>query len=304
MSDVQQEMDEALDKLEAEHGNLDESNDNQFVLDESQVTLDENVINKEEKEKPPGYLSYDEWIGKGKDPADYKGENAYKAEYDRIHEIRDLKSTMNQVVEGMNTWQQQQRDQMDQQIEQARTDAGAELAQAKEDDDLPAALQAQDKLNKLDSQPSAKPVQVNPVISDFAKKNPIVDTESAQYDAEFHQDMIMIHNGKLDQLLGGDRARAGELTQAQIERVQKLAFSQAKELHADKFTSARNRRPTPASPSQRSSNNSGNASTRLKDVAGNARNSRDTSPANDIYELIKAKDPKQAEIFAKSLTGE
>jgi hypothetical protein len=301
MSTTEQEMDDALDALEQEHGNPDEQ---KLDLDEQKVDLDEQKPDQEIEQKAPGYISYDDWIAKGKDPADYKGENAYKAEYERITEIRELKDTMNQVVSGVESWQAQQSEQMAQQVEQAKVDAQAALDQAVTDEDLDAALAAKDKLVNLNQQTVAQPMKVNPVITDFAKKNPIIDTNSPQYSAEFHQDMIMIHNGKLDQLLGGDRTRANELSPAQIERVQAMAYSQAKELHADKFTSPRNRRTAPTKPNKRPAQNNGDVGAKLKGVKGNLRNPRDTNAANDIYEIIKARDPKAAEVFAKNLTGE
>ena len=292
---AEQEINDALDAIEAEA---------EEVVEEVEVVEEtDEVVEEVEETKPPGYLTYDEWIAKGKDPADYKGENAYKAEYERIKEIRELKDTMNQVVSGVETWQQQQSEIMAQQIEQAKREAAAKLAQAKEDDDIEGALAAQEELTSLDKQ-ATRPVKLNPAITEFAQKNPIVDPKSAQYDAEFHQDMIMIHNGKLDQLLGGDRTRAGELTQAQIERVQKLAFNQAKELHADKFVSPRNKRTAPAKPSKRATQTPVDPKVKLSQVPGNSKNPRDASPAADIYEIIKARDPKAAETFAKNLTGE
>jgi hypothetical protein len=305
MSD--QEMNEALDALEDEHGefhDLDndlDNADNDGTLNGDKEELDGKPAEKP-PEKPPGFKTYEEWVAEGKDPADFRGENAYKKQYDALKEVRELKDAMTHVVDGMQTWKQQQSDVMAQQVEQARTNAVAELEQAKEDDDLDAALVAQNKINDIDSKPAA--TQVNPVISTFASKNPIIDPNNAQYDAEFHQDMIMIHNGKLDQLLGGDRSRAGELTESQIERVQNLAFKQAKELHGDKFVSPKNGRRTPASPAQRPTKPGGTPVSRLSQVKGNTKNPRDTSAANDIYEILKAKDPKAAETFAKNVLGE
>lgn len=290
----EQEMEDALDALEAEHIE-DEVIDDKVKEDDVE----------EVKEKPPGYLSHEEWIAKGKDPADYKGENAYKAEYDRIHEIRDLKNSMKQVLSSVEVWQQQQSDSMAQQIEQAKVDAKAELDAAIAADETGDALAAQEKLNKLDSKLATQSVQINPVISSFASNNPIIDKASTQYDAAFHEDMIMIHNGKLDQLLGGDRSRANELTQDQIDRVQKMAFNQTKELHADKFVSPRNKRTSSTQPSKRqSSQGGGDINAKLRKVVGNAKNPRDTDSANEIYEIIKKSDPAAAETFAKNVIGE
>jgi len=302
MSTTEEEMNEALDALEQETG---ETLDKEEVLDLSDDNLENEDLelkSEDVDDKPPGFLTYDEWVAKGKDPADFRGENAYKAQYESLKEVRELKDTMSHVVDGMETWKQQQNEQKAEEIAQARVDLVAEFEQAKEDEDLDAALAAQEKINKIDSRPA--PIQVNPIISDFARKNPIIDSNSAQYNAEFHQDMIMIHNGKLDQLLGGDRSRAGELTPQQIERVQKMAFTQARELHADKFVSPRNKRSAPPQPGKRQAQPSASVKAKLKSVEGNSRNVRDTNPADDIYEIIKARDPEAAERFAKNLTGE
>ncbi len=307
MSTTEEEMNVALDALEEEAGVLENANKDDLNLADEHLegSIDDNADDEPKdkpKDKPPGYLTYDEWVAKGKDPADFRGENAYKAQYDALKEVRELKDTMSHVVDGIETWKQQQNDQMAEQVEQARTDAVADLEQAKEEEDLDAALIAQEKINKIDSKP--QPVQVNPIISDFARKNPIIDTQSTQYDAEFHQDMIMIHNGKLDQLLGGDRSRAGELTPQQIERVQKMAFTQAKELHSDKFVSPRNKRTATPSNNKRPVQTNTSAKTKLKDIQGNSKNPRDTNAANEIFDIINAKDPAAAAKFAENLTGD
>jgi len=286
----EEEINAALDDLEDE------------IIDDTKP--DPNLVEDPPK-KPPGFLTHDEWIAAGKDPADFRGEKAYKAQYDSLKEIRDLKGTMNQVVQGVESWKHQQNEIKAQEIEEAKNQAIVDLAKAQTDDDMDAALAAKDKINSLDKQTTVvqQPPQVNPIITDFTSKNPIIDPANTKYDAEFHQDMIMIHNSKLDQLLGGDRTRANELTQAQIERVQALAFNQAKELHQDKFVSPKNKRTTSAN-STKTVTKGVDIVTQLKSVEGNPRNPRDTSPAKDIYEILLAKDPKAAETFAKNVIGE
>lgn len=292
----EEEIDAALDEIEEEHG---------FITGD-EPEFDE-LLEKQKKEgkaleKPPGFLTHDEWIAAGKDPADFRGEKAYKAQYDSLKEIRDLKGTMNQVVQGVESWKQQQNEIKAQEIEEAKNQAIADLAKAEDDEDIKGALAAKDKINSLDKQTTVvQTTQVNPIITDFTSKNPIIDPANTQYDAEFHQDMIMIHNSKLDQLLGGDRTRANELTQAQIERVQVLAFNQAKELHQDKFKSPKNKRTTSASPTKTVTKGV-DVVTKLKSVEGNPRNPRDTTPAKDIYEYILEKDPAAAKIFAENVT--
>jgi len=309
MSNSEQEMNMALDKLEIEQLDNQQSDINKIEQDQptdsEDTELNQQSDTNEPAAKPPGFLSYDEWIDKGKDPADYRGENAYKSQYESLQEVRELKNAMGQVVDSMETWKQEQNDKMAIQVEQAKEDALIELEKAKEDEDMNAALAAQEKINKLEKQKKAqKPPQLNPVITDFATKNPIIDTTSTQYNAEFHQDMITIHNNKLDQLLGGDRSKAENLTGRQVERVQKWAFEQAKGLHQEKFVSPKNRRTTITAPKQRPTNTKGDISTRLKTITGNSKNSNDVNPANDIYEILKEKDPAAAETFAKNMLGD
>ena len=299
---MSQEINDVLDQLEVDQ--LDAKSD--VLLTENKAVEAEDPIEQVEtkpKEKPPGFLSYDEWVAKGKDPADYKGENAYKAEYERIQEIRDLKNTMNTVVHGMEAWKEQQIAQTNRQIAEAKADAQRELELAQENYDIDAALRAKDKISELDRQIVNTPPPLNPVITDFARKNPIIDQNSPQYDKEFHQDMIMIHNGKLDLLLGGDRSRAGELTPQQIDRVQRLAYQEAQNLHADKFASPKNQRKTVPQPTKRAATNHVDVTSSLKSIK-NTRNPNDSSAAMEIYELIKATDPQAAETFAKNVIGE
>ncbi len=276
----QAEIDQALDALEAEHSEVIEQHEPKEDLKEVP------------KDKPPGFIGYDEWIAKGKDPADFKGENAYNAEYGRIQEIRELKDTMTKVVENTEVWKQQQIQDTNQKVEAARAEAQAELEQAKKDDDVEGALVAKDKINNLQSQQP----QVNPLIADFSIKNPVIDPQSKQYDKDVHEDVIMLHNSNLDKLLGGDRSRANELTQGQISRSLSLAYKQAQEFHPDKFKKGRQTPP----PGQRRGKDN-NSTLKLKDYKGNSRNPRDSSPANDVYEMIKKSDPKAAEKFLENL---
>ncbi len=286
--------------------NEDEINDQLDALEEE--IKPEEIDDKEikEVEKPPGFLTHDEWIAAGKDPADFRGENAYKSQYEALKEVRELKSTMNHVVDGMETWKQQQNEIKVGEIEEAKTQAIADLAIAKKDDDLDGALAATDKINELDKRSTVvQTIDVSPVVTDFAGKNPILDEKSAQFDQEFFHDVQMMHNGTLDSILGGDRSAESQkrLTPSQIERSLNLAFNKAKELHADKFVSSKNNRQTTTNPAKRTTTKV-DVTTQLKSVTGNLKNPRDTSPATDLHEYLKGIDPAVAETFAKNLIGE
>jgi hypothetical protein len=197
---------------------------------------------------------------------------------------------MQALTSGVSEWKEQQQASMAHQIEQAREDAAAELQKARDDVDVDAALKAQQKLDGL------KPVQEvykpNPILTDFYAKNPILDEASPQFDKEVWEDTRLMQNALLDKLTGGNREV--QLTPSQVERSLKVAFTDAKALSPDKFSTATRRQPTP----------SADYVTRLKSVKSNSKNSRDTAAATEIYEMLKAKDPKAAETFAKNVLGE
>lgn len=300
MDDTDSEMNAALDALEAEHDPI-ESKPDQEVLESDEIVGDRVI----EKEKPKGYLSYEQWIDAGKDPDDFKGINAYSSTYDRIQEIRELKDSMKHVVDGVDQWKNQQADHMKDQVAQAKLDAKAEFDEAHQAGEMDAALAAQEKLNNLNRQEVVQAPRIDPAIGEFFQKNPILDQNSPSFNADFFEDMKMIQHTHLNKLTGGDPELANKLTPNQIERSLKLAFNTAKEMHPEKFKSSRNtRRTTPSSQPRQGKTKAGDYSTRLKSVQGNSRNVRDTSSANDIYEYIKAADPKAAETFAKNVLGE
>lgn len=291
MSATEKDINAKLDQLEGD----------QNITDDINPPADPSTLKPIEDDSPPGFISYEDWTKSGKNPDDWRGKNAYNKEYDRITENRELKSAMKEVVGTVSGLQQQYQNDANVKIAQARADAQAELAQAKEDDNIDAALAAKDKLINLVN-PPVLPAKKNPFITEFAQKNPILDPGSSQYDNDFFQDMADMHNNKLAQLSGDGK----NLTQAQIERVHKWAFTQTKELHPDKFKSPRNNRQAPANPNQGQSKSSdGNTSSKLKNVKGNPRNKRDASPAQDIYDdLIKRGEKEAAATYAKNVLGE
>jgi len=85
-----------------------------------------------------------------------------------------------------------------------------------------------------------------------------------------------------------------------------VAYSRAKDLHQDKFVSKRNNRQSAPSPSALQRENKGpiDYGSKLKSVKMNGKNARDVSAAHDVYEMLKAKDQKAADTFAKNFLGE
>ena len=303
MSDV--DMDAALDALETEHGiDLDpvEPEVVDVVEDDPEPEPEPEV---QADDKPPGYISYDDWVDQGKDPDLFKGSKAYSAEYDRIQEVKELKGLVEKVVDTTGEWKKQQQADTRRQVEQAKIDARAELEQAKDDHDIDKALAAQDKLKDLESQPVNEPQKINPILSSFFSQNPVLDESSAQFDKGVFEDTRMAQHAILNKLTGGDPELAGQLTEDQIQRSMAVALKTAKDLNPDKFRSKRNSRQAAPAQGKRSTSKQGDYSTKLK--AANIKskhNQRDTSAANDIYEMLKASDPKAAETFAKNVLGE
>ena len=297
----QQAINEALDALEIENQEVVEEVVHE-VGEVAEEAIDE-PINEPVIENPPGYIdNIDDWVAAGKDPDLFKGKKAYEAEYDRIKEIKELKETMQTVTQGIGEWKEQQKQTMVQQIEQARNDAVAELERAREDVDVDGAIAAQKKINDLDK-PKQEVYQPNPVLTDFYSKNPILDKNSTQFDEEVFKDASQYQANILDELTGGNRNV--QLTPSQIERSLKVALTKAKALSPDKFVSPRNQRKAAPAPARTNiQQKGGDYQSRLKTVKSNSKNSRDVNAANEIYEMLKAKDPKAAETFAKNVLGE
>jgi uncharacterized protein YbjQ (UPF0145 family) len=303
---------EALDKLEIDNGVIDEEIIEDVVDEVHDVDNIEEVEEVEEveeqpKQNPPGYIdNIEDWVAAGKDPDLFKGKKAYSAEYERIKEIKELKETMQTVVEGVGEWKEQQKQTMTQQLEQARAEAVAELERAKDDVDVDAAIEAQKKINELDK-PKQQPetYQPNPAIADFYAKNPMLDKNSAQYDSDVFEDTAGFHDTLLNELTGGKPEVINSLNPSQRVRILNAALSKAKELNPNKFVSPRNQRKAAPAPSRKKvQQKGGDYQSRLKSVKSNSKNKRDTNAANEIYEMLKAKDPKAAETFAKNVLGE
>ena len=310
MSD-QQAIDEALDRLE-----IDNDVAGGDIVGEVVEEVNEE-INKTEKtkENPPGYIdNLDDWVAAGKDPKLFKSPELYSAEYERIKEIKELKETMQTVVQGVSEWKLQQQQTMSNELEQAKINAQAEFDQARDDDDIDAVIVAKDKIHKLEK-PIQETFKPNPILTEFYSKNPILDKNNQQYDAEVFKDTSMYQATILDELTGGNRNT--ELTKSQIERSLKVALNKAKALSPDKFVSPRNtRKSSPVTARTNVQQKNSDYTSKLKNVKSNTMNKHDTSAGIDIYNMIKAKaeaikDPvakkkaiKAAETYAKTVLGE
>lgn len=195
--------------------------------DVEELDADGNPI---ESEDPPGFKTYEDYVADGGDPDMYRGRKAYEAEHNRIdenktlkRELKGLKSTVQQTMDAVNSWQETERGKI-------RTEVEAELHEAMENEDPKAAVAAQKKLDAIDDTPDPAPNQreENPVIQDFRAANPILDGDSDNFDQEFNADVEAFYNGMYAQLsYNGKR----EITDGQIKRCLRRALKEAQDLH-------------------------------------------------------------------------
>lgn len=307
----QAEMDAALDAIEADHDVIEEVEDDiqddvidkPNDIDQELEALESDGDVEEKEESPKGFIGYEEWVESGKDPKKYRGEDAYTAEYDRIQELKgvkgeisSLKETMSQVAQVNEEWRQTQ-------VDNIRTEYEAKFNQAKEEGDIDAALDAQSKLNDLDQKKAASnQPQVNPLISDFRKNNPLTDHSNSRFNPEYNADLENIYDGMVDKLTRGGQLA---MTEPQIKRCLSLAKRDANSLHPDIFESPRNKRKTiPGSTRKAAATKTVDYRSRLKGI-GNARNKNDTNAALDMYDLLLDKGGKEAaDKFAKANLGD
>lgn len=311
---TQAEMDAALDNLFGPEDGDDKPGVVNEVVEEVIEEVIEEVVNEviEDDPKPPedevveasppGFMSHQEWIDAGKDPKKFRGEDAYTAEFDRIQEIKTfrgeisgLKDTLSHVSSGMDEWRQQQTNTI-------RAEATAELEAATADDNVPDALAAQDKLNKLNAKPVQQTPQEPPLIQEFRRNNPMTDSSSPRFNAVYNEDVTAIFNNAAN----GLRDARGNITDDQMARCLTAATKQAKTLHPDLFESPRNKRTSgnPKPTRQTKVTKTENYRDRLKGV-GNARNQNDSKAAIEMYDHIKDKGGEEAaERFAKATLGE
>ena len=310
----QAEMDAALDAIEAEHNVVEEVIDNEPLEvieqpDEIDQELDaleaEGEPVEEAEESPPGFMGYEEWVAKGKDPKKFRGEDAYTAEFDRIQELKGVKSEISGLKETMSQVAQVNEEWRKTQVDNIRSEYESKFNDAKEAGDIDGALDAQSKLNELDNKPVGQPQQpqINPLISKFREQNPLTDHNNSRFNPEYNADLESIYNGYVDKL-----SRNGQVAMSdnQITRCLALAKKEAGALNPDLFESPRNRRQT--TPTKGSKKSTAPRTTdyrsRLQGI-GNARNKGDSNAAIEMYDMLLKKGGKDAaDKFAKSNLGE
>lgn len=290
-----EEMNAALDGILGDEGPEPVINAEPIVNDPEAIP--EEIV-EEPIDSPPGYLDHAAYLEKNGNDDGWRGKDAYSAEYERIQDNKSLK----QELRGMNDLLRQTVDattsMQNERYQQGLIDARAELDQAREDDNVDAAIAAQTKISNIEgNKPQAAQPQINPAISQFITSNPALDNQGAQYDPEFRTEFERIYHGRLQ--ADGVRPET-QLTERAIQGYMKNALASTKALFPDKFESTRNNRQT-STPAAKRSAKTVAASEANKNLKVTTKNPRDNNAYSDVYEAIKAKDPKAAEAFAEKM---
>lgn len=290
-----------LDELENQYNSLQEE------PQEEQLEVEEEVqeeTQEETQEVEDKFMSYDQWVADGRDPDLYKGKKAYEDSKSTYESNRELKNELKATNEMFKTTMGSIEEWKAQQISDSKAELEAAIAQARENDDLDAAVDATNKLNDLNQAPvpqqPQQPQQRKPVIEDFLRSNPVLDESSSQYNADVFADMAQLQRVGVDNMSkqGGD-----DLTEAQLKRIITKAFNDAKSLHSEVFKSSKSSQRAPSGSRKVAAQPKRDLGSDMKSIKLNtertARNSRNVNAASDIYEMIKEKDPEAAERFAK-----
>ena len=240
---------------------------------------------QQQEQLPPGFKTYEEWVAEGNDPDDYVGKKAYERQYNNIqqnkaltNEVKELKSTVQQTVDATNAL-------LSQQDQQHKAELEAALAQAKEDDDVEAALDAQQGLDEIDAraqqrqqQQATAPRGEHAEIAAFREANPMLDRDSDQFDEDFNADVEAAFNNLAAQGL--------TQTDAQVKKALKAAHRAAKALNPEKFESPRNNRGQQQQRQQQRQTQQQQPQDRAEDYKiANPMNGRDTD-ASGVRDMI------------------
>jgi hypothetical protein len=303
MDEIEAKLAELESEFEQGANDPEQDDDNPDIEDaapdgESEGEQDDGADSGEDK--PKGYLSYEEYVAAGNDPAYYKGPKAFEQEYERIQELKEQKKAIRELTEmSKGTLEAVEQWKVDKEA-QMRSELEARLAEQKETADVDGALETQKQLDELNKQPVQKR-EPHPVIKEFIQSNPILDEGSESFNAEFFDDMSAIQAGFVNDLSGNG---AKELTEAQLRRCMSIAFDRAKELHPEIEKSPRNdRKGATRQPKQAPKAQKKDISTAIKDFKIEAKNPELNSGAPaEIFEMLKEKHGAEAaEKFAKRL---
>lgn len=247
--DIQKQIDEELKQIKSGEVAEEVEQEVEEVVETEEVEeveAEAEEVKEVEEKSPPGFVSYEDWVAQGKDPDDWRGANAYKREYDRIQENKDLLDKMSSLVSLIE-------DEKQTAAERARAEERLrfeqELNEAKENMDV-------DKVEELLKNQPKDPVKeefVEPApIANYRKSNPILDPTSPQFDEQFEGAVARVVNSKLQQFGAG-------VDDDIVSRVMDVAYNEVKALYPEKFESPKNSRktvtkPTPAKKTKRFQN--------------------------------------------------
>lgn len=306
------DFDDALDALETPEGTtIDDldggKDDEQAKLEQEDAGEDEEEGAEEQGEEegdPPGYLDPEAWVASGKSMDDFRGKNAYKNEYGRIQDNREMKSKIDGLETTMRHIGTSQQQLLADNTAKAKAEVMQELADAKEASDVDGVLDAATRLAEINRRPAAQPPQQNqvrPAISDFRANNPLVDRDNPRFNQEFTADFEAIYDNKLRSIDPGN----GQFTDAQIKRTMTAALKEASGSFPELFKSTRNNRQTgPRKVKGNPPKASSDYRAQLKGIGGHARNDGDKNAAVDMYDdLLKRGGKEAADNFAKANLG-
>ena len=298
---------ESIDDIAAKFGSMidgaeDFDDAEEVEIEEEEVEAVESEaavedVDEEEKEaEMPGFMSYEDWVADGKDPELYKGRKAYKAEYERIQEVKSYKKEVKLMNETLNSTVEAIAAREAKLIARHKEELEAALDQAKEDGDTEAALKAQGQLRDLDSEPtlvaSSEP-RVNPVISEFIGSNVVLN------DDEVSDEFARIYNGKLK----ADGVSPDEqLKDTAIKGYLNDAMRSLKNLYPDKFASSKLSRKAPPRQKAAPVKAVGNYGEKLRGMEIDDSSLQKQDPAYSIYKMLKkSQGDDVAENYAKKV---
>lgn len=262
-----------------------------------------------ERDDPPNYLTYEEWIAEGRDPEDYIGKKAFQKRYDDIQdnkrlrkELKQMGTTVQQTMEAVQEWQTDQRASIRKELEE-------ELRNARANEDVDAAIEAQQALDEHDRKAKQQPKgqqqehEEPEVITNFRQRVPMIDPESDEFDEEFNADVELAYNDRFQRAVQQKRP----VTENMVRRWLNAAVKEARELHGieeeepRRQESRRNQRGGTGRQQRRGGGKQ--PKPRAEDFTiENPRNPRQHNAASEIRDLLKEKyGDEAAEGFERSL---
>ena len=251
---------------------------------------------KSADEKPPGYMTHEEWIAAGRDEADYRGQNAYTKEYERIQDNKELKGMVKSILTDQKATKEAAR-------KEGYKQATEELEAARKEEDVEAALAAKDKLNRLDVEASGdmSTQQMHPKVAELIVAHPMLDMTHDDYNKDFAADFENIYDGWLIKL---SRNKTIQVTDAQIEKAWNRSVADAKELNPELFESGKRKQQTAVSTNRKP--DSGQVLSKLKTYKIHARNPDNENAAQDMSDYLEKEYPKafNKTEFAQKVMGD